>query len=50
MKQVKPVRPLLNETVDKKDISLTNLYPNEGRIKVIETSLEKDISLNRLRT
>ena len=40
----------LSKHLFERDISLTHLYPNEGRIRVIEASLEKDISLNRLRT
>ena len=38
----------LNESVDKRDILITYLYPCSERINVIKTSLERDISLTNL--
>ena len=38
----------LNESVDKRDISITYIYPCSERINVIKTSLERDISLTNL--
>ena len=37
---------LEKDSVDKRDILLTNQYPCEGRIMVIKTSLERTLSIS----